>query len=73
MNNTYYPTWRVRVLHWVAKALGVLIHIEGFPYGSLRLYQIDYDPCNVQATDSTCFECAQPPCQVADSMRHRSR
>lgn len=33
-----YPrrTWRTTVLHYVAKALGVLIKIEGLPYGSAR-------------------------------------
>ncbi|WP_417625157.1 hypothetical protein [Paremcibacter congregatus] len=27
--------WRCRiVLHWVAKALGILIHVDGCPYGA---------------------------------------
>lgn len=29
-------TWRIRVLHYVGKALGVLLHIDGLPYGSSR-------------------------------------
>jgi hypothetical protein len=33
-----YPTWRVRAIHWLAKALGVLVHIEGRPFGSNRIY-----------------------------------
>lgn len=28
--------WRLRVLHWTAKALGLLVHVEGFPYGTRR-------------------------------------
>ena len=28
--------WRVWLLHFAAKALGVLFHHEGFPYGSRR-------------------------------------
>lgn len=27
---------RIAVIHLVAKALGILIHIEGLPYGSSR-------------------------------------
>tara|TARA_Y100000114_G_scaffold23532_1_gene19278 strand:- start:1532 stop:1696 length:165 start_codon:yes stop_codon:yes gene_type:complete len=27
--------WRCQiVLHWVAKSLGVLIHVDGYPYGA---------------------------------------
>lgn len=33
-----YPLWRRRLIHIFAKALGVLVHIEGFPVGSNRLY-----------------------------------
>ena len=29
-------TWRVTALHYVAKALGLLVHVEGFPYGTTR-------------------------------------
>lgn len=29
-------TIKVRILHYVAKVLGVLIHIDGLPYGSSR-------------------------------------
>jgi hypothetical protein len=28
---------RTYILHLVAKALGVLIHIEGFPYGAAKV------------------------------------
>lgn len=31
------PRWRVGVVHLFAKAMGVLIHVEGFPFGSSRL------------------------------------
>jgi len=33
---TRSQSWRVRVLSAVAKAVGVLIHIDGLPYGSKR-------------------------------------
>jgi len=33
-----YPLWRRRLIHVFAKALGVLVHIEGFPFGSNRIY-----------------------------------
>lgn len=29
-------TWRLVVLHCVAKALGLLVKVEGFPFGSRR-------------------------------------
>lgn len=28
--------WRLSILHGVAKALGLLVHVEGFPLGSRR-------------------------------------
>ena len=31
------PRWRVAMVHLVAKALGVLILVEGFPFGC-RIY-----------------------------------
>lgn len=33
-----YPLWRRRLIHVIAKALGVLVHIEGFPFGSNRIF-----------------------------------
>lgn len=33
-----YPKWKTLILHSLAKLLGVLIHIEGIPYGSTRTY-----------------------------------
>jgi hypothetical protein len=27
---------KIAIIHWVAKALGVLVNIEGLPYGSAR-------------------------------------
>lgn len=35
--DSIYPPWRICALHWFAKALGVLVHVQGFPYGSLRM------------------------------------
>ncbi len=29
--------WRVRLLHQIARAIGVLVHIDALPYGSQRL------------------------------------
>ncbi|TWI69032.1 hypothetical protein IP91_00097 [Pseudoduganella lurida] len=34
-----YPKWRLRLLHLFAKALGVLVHVRGCPFGSVRLYR----------------------------------
>jgi hypothetical protein len=31
-------SWKVRLLHRVAQAIGVLVHIDGLPYGSARNY-----------------------------------
>jgi len=31
------PVWRVLIIHKVAEALGVLVHIKGLPVGSARL------------------------------------
>lgn len=30
------PAWKLRIIHYVAKALGVLVKVEGFPFGSNR-------------------------------------
>lgn len=30
------PRWRVRLVHYFAKLMGVLIHVEGIPFGSAR-------------------------------------
>lgn len=27
---------RVQALHWFAKAMGLLVHVEGMPFGSAR-------------------------------------
>jgi len=32
-----FSAWRIAPIHWLARALGVLAHIEGRPYGSARL------------------------------------
>ncbi len=34
-----FPKWRLWVLHFVAKALGVLIHVHARPFGSTRLHK----------------------------------
>ncbi|MBA1156919.1 hypothetical protein [Microvirga mediterraneensis] len=31
-----FVSWRLIVLHHVAKALGLLVKVEGFPYGTTR-------------------------------------
>lgn len=36
------PAWRVWLLHYAAKVLGVLAHVEGMPIGSTRLPQSRY-------------------------------
>lgn len=33
-NNTpHIPTWRLWLIHIVAKAVGILVHVQGFPLG----------------------------------------
>lgn len=62
----------MKVLHWVAKALDVLIHIEGYPYGSLGLYQIDFDPWGLAVvTPSNTVEGVEPRHEVGCRMQHR--
>jgi hypothetical protein len=34
-----YPAWRICVIDLVAKALGVLVHIEAYPFGFARIYR----------------------------------
>jgi len=34
---TIYPAWRVWLVHLVAKPLGVLVHVNGYPFGSNRI------------------------------------
>ncbi len=29
-------SWRLVILSYVARALGLMVHVEGFPYGSRR-------------------------------------
>jgi len=31
-------SWRLKVIHLTAKALGLLIHVEGYPLGTTRNY-----------------------------------
>lgn len=38
MPTNIYSKWRTRPIRWLAKVLGVLVHIEGRPYGSNRIY-----------------------------------
>ena len=35
-NGVERKDWRLYVVHYVAKAVGILIHFRGFPYGSSR-------------------------------------
>ena len=32
-------SWRVVIVHFVAKLVGLLVHVEGLPYGSSRNYR----------------------------------
>ena len=39
MNKTEtHAKWRVLPVHLVAKLFGVLVHVEGMPFGSARTY-----------------------------------
>ncbi|HEL4115174.1 TPA: hypothetical protein UM349_000375 [Stenotrophomonas maltophilia] len=33
-NNPHIPSWRIWVIHLAAKFAGVLVHVQGMPYGS---------------------------------------
>lgn len=35
--------WRLFILHYTAKALGLLVKVEGFPLGSARSYDLPGD------------------------------
>lgn len=42
---------RITIVHWIAKALGVLIHVGGRPYGSDRNIQASGGgPCGALAS-----------------------
>lgn len=32
----HQPRWRIAVVHYFAKLMGVCIHVEGIPFGSPR-------------------------------------
>lgn len=34
-----HPFWRVALIHLLAKLLGVLVHVDGLPFGSARIYR----------------------------------
>lgn len=36
------PKWRVAVIAIMAKLLGILIHVEGLPFGSSRLRVVQW-------------------------------
>jgi len=36
---TQYPTWRLWPVHAVARLFGVLVKVDGYPFGSNRLYR----------------------------------
>jgi hypothetical protein len=33
---SHAPAWKLAIIHYVAKALGVLVKVEGIPFGSNR-------------------------------------
>lgn len=45
-NNTpHIPTWRLWLIHIVAKSVGVLVHVQGFPLGSgSKKYALPSEP-----------------------------
>ena len=46
------PRWRVAIIHMIANMLGVLVHINGAPYGSWRNH-------NWEEPDERCSDCSQ--------------
>jgi len=35
------PAWKLAIIHFVAKVLGVLVKVEGIPFGSTRNLKIN--------------------------------
>lgn len=33
------PHWRIWIVAWFARLMGALIHVEGIPFGSSRVYR----------------------------------
>ncbi|MDT3472334.1 hypothetical protein [Stenotrophomonas maltophilia] len=52
-NNTpHIPTWRLWLIHIVAKAVGVLVHVQGFPLGSRsKKYRLPSEPASAPKLD----------------------
>jgi len=42
---TIYPAWRVWPVHLVARLFGVLVHVDGFPFGSGRVFRKNQGSC----------------------------
>lgn len=47
-----FANWRLLVLHHVARALGLLVKVEGFPYGTSRNLSDDREPGCSQAIEA---------------------
>lgn len=45
-----YPKWKRKSIHLAAKVLGVLVHIEGLPYGCNKAY---LSKCGAVSTGDT--------------------
>jgi hypothetical protein len=39
LNLISQPSWRVTLIHWLAKLIGAHIHVEGLPFGSTRIWK----------------------------------
>lgn len=46
--------WKVRAIHLLARALGVLVHIDAMPYGSARNLPRSTGGVNQSPTCSSC-------------------
>lgn len=55
-----FVNWRVHLVHWAAKTAGLLVHVEGFPYGTNRNRLSDRDKYG-QYGPPVAGSCGAPP------------
>lgn len=53
--------WRVRIVHYIAKAIGLLVHVEGIPFGSNRHYPNKFVGAERCGAISTSRPAGSPP------------
>lgn len=59
--NPQYPIWRLAIVHWAAKLLGVTVHADGFPLGSARLRKASSERVGSEDCGGSVSLTVQPP------------